>query len=360
MFLPSGCWRIAPLLAIVAGAACDAPRAVGQDVSPWELDNPLEPLPEPPLGIQTTFDDLPEPPTPERVRLGRWLFFDPRLSADDTVSCATCHQPEHGFSQPTPVATGVGGRRGTRKAPSIVNQAWSIYPHFFWDGRAESLEAQALGPIANPVEMALSHDEMVAKVGRVEGYRPYFAEAFGDNEVTKERVVKALADFERTQMSGGSPWDVWRERRDESAVSDEVKQGHAIFFGKGGCNQCHLNQNFTDSRFHNIGIGWDPGAGRFGDEGRYQVTDDPADLGAFKTPTLRDVARRAPYMHDGSLPTLRAVVEHYNRGGIRNPNLSARLTPLGLTDAEIDALVAFLNALTGTTPAATAPASFPR
>lgn len=347
-------------LGLAAGCRAESPESASVPSPAWEQANPVAPIPTPPLGIQSTFEELSEPPTPERVRLGRWLFFDARLSGDQTIACATCHQPEHGYSERTPHSTGIRGQTGTRKAPSVLNQAWTVYPNFFWDGRADSLEAQALGPIENPIEMGISHDKMVEQVSAIKGYAPYFAQAFGTPDVTKERVVKAIADFERTQMSGDSPWDRWREHRDESAVPDTVKLGHRIFFGKGGCNQCHLNQNLTDSRFHNVGIGWNAASKTLADEGRFVVTKDPADHGAFKTPSLRDVAKRPPYMHDGSLPTLRAVVEHYNRGGNKNPSLSARVVPLGLTDQEMDAVVAFLEALTGTSPVATAPAAFPQ
>lgn len=354
--------RSLAILVVALGltAGCDSEPSSSTTGPLWEQANPVAPIPAPPLGIQSTWEELPDPPTPERVRLGRWLFFDPRLSGDQTIACATCHEPENGFSQREPHSTGIGGQRGSRKAPSILNQAWTVYPNFFWDGRADSLEAQALGPIENPIEMGISHDQMVEQVSAIKGYGTYFAQAFGTPEVTKERVVKAIADFERTQMSGDSAWDRWRENRDESAVSDQVKLGHQVFFGKGGCNQCHLNQNLTDSRFHNVGIGWNAAAGTFADEGRYAVTKNPLDLGAFKTPSLRDVAKRPPYMHDGSLPTLRAVVEHYNRGGNKNPGLSARIVPLGLTGEEMDAVVAFLEALTGTSPVATAPSAFPQ
>jgi cytochrome c peroxidase len=347
-------------LGLAVACQTQAPGSASEAGPAWEQSNPLTPLPTPPLGIQSTFEELSEPPTPERVRLGRWLFFDARLSGDQTIACATCHQPENGYSEREPHSTGIRGQVGARKAPSILNQAWTVYPNFFWDGRADSLEAQALGPIENPIEMGISHDKMVEQVSAIKGYATYFARAFGTPEVTKERVVKAIADFERTQISGDSAWDRWRENRDESAVSDTVKQGHRIFFGKGGCNQCHLNQNLTDSRFHNVGIGWNAAEKAFADQGRFAVTKDGVDLGAFKTPSLRDVSKRPPYMHDGSLPTLRAVVEHYNRGGNKNPSLSARVVPLGLTDQEMDAVVALLEALTGTSPVATAPSAFPQ
>jgi cytochrome c peroxidase len=337
---------------LLAFAACGAPP-------PWEAANPLVPLPSPPLGADIDFAALPQPPTPERVRLGRWLFYDTRLSADGTVSCATCHRPEHAFSEPLPVSTGIKGQKGARKAPTFINQAVTVYPHFFWDGRAGSLEEQALGPIANPLEMGNTHEAMLASLSAIEGYAPYFEQAFGTPAITADRVARAIADYERTRMSGNSPWDRWRRLRDESAVPDEVKQGHELFFGKAGCNQCHLGSNFTDSTFHNVGVGWNPETKRFADEGRYVVTKQPDDRGAFKTPTLREVSRRAPYMHDGSIATLREVVELYNRGGEKNPFLDPKIEPLHLTAAEVDALVAFMQALDGEGYQDTPPSSFP-
>jgi cytochrome c peroxidase len=330
------------------------------DAPPWERDNPVRPLPREPLGIDRKLSELPEPPTPERVRFGRWLFYDTRLSGDGTLSCATCHRPEHAFSETTPVSAGIHGQKGTRKAPSFVNEAWTIFPNFFWDGRASSLEEQALGPIANPIEMGSTHDTMVSTLGKVQAYSKYFREAFGDGQITKERVAKAIADYERTRMSGNSPWDRWQRRKDNDAVSDKVKQGHELFFNKAACNQCHLGQNFTDSSFHNLGVGYDQASGKFKDEGRALVTKKDDDRGAFKTPTLRDVAKHAPYMHDGSEKTLRDVVEFYNRGGNRNPHLDGKIHPLSLSSTEVDALVAFLEALNGEGYQDQAPKSFPQ
>jgi cytochrome c peroxidase len=312
----------------------------------WETDNPILPVPVSPLGIDFKLTDLPEPPTPERVCLGRWLFYDKRLSADGTIACASCHRPEHAFSEPTPVSTGILGQKGGRKAPSFVNQAWTIYPNFFWDGRAKSLEEQALGPMANPIEMGHTHEAILTGL-RANGYAPYFKQAFGTKEITAARMAKAIADYERTGLSGNSPWDRWRSGGDESAVDAEVKRGDALFFSKAGCNQCHFGQNFTDSAFHNLGVGWDSRTGRFRDEGRFAVTKTDNDRGAFKTPTLRDVSLHGPYMHDGSVSTLRAVVEIYNRGGIPSQHLDPKIKPLGLTGSEIDALVKFIEALTG-------------
>ncbi len=322
--------------------------------------NPLTPIPEPPLGISQSFDDLEEPPTAERVRLGRWLFFDKRLSADDSASCPTCHRPENAFSEPTPVSTGINGQKGGRKAPSFINQAWTIYPHFFWDGRAASLEEQALGPVANPIEMGNTLDAMITTLTGIKQYEKYFAEAFGSPGITKDRIAKAIADYERTRMSGNSPVDQWRQEEKEDAVSDKVKQGHKLFFGKAECNQCHLGDNYTDSSFHNLGIGWDAETKKFADNGRFDVTKKEEDKGKFKTPGLRDITKHAPYMHDGSIATLREVVVHYNKGGNANPNLSPKVRKLNLTDEEIDAVVAFMEALDGEGYMDEAPKLFPQ
>jgi cytochrome c peroxidase len=328
--------------------------------------NPIAAIPKGPLGTEIDLAALPDPPTPARVRLGRWLFYDKRLSGDNTVSCSSCHRPEHAFSEPTPVSAGVRGQKGSRKAPTFINQAVTLYPHFFWDGRAGSLEDQALGPIANPIEMGSTHASMIETLSKVPAYGPYFKEAFGTPEITKERVAKAIADYERTRMSGNSPWDRWRYSKDDGAVSQQVKDGHELFNGKASCSQCHLGNNFTDSQFHNLGVGWDAAARRFKDEGRWTVSKNlgeearQGDRGAFKTPTLREVTKHAPYMHDGSTATLREVVEFYNRGGIKNPWLDPKIKPLGLTDAEIDALVAFMQALDGEGYQDTAPTSFPQ
>ncbi|MBI4264347.1 MAG: c-type cytochrome [Acidobacteria bacterium] len=342
------------VIAAVLCVGCTRPS-----IPDWEEANPIVPIPEPPLGITSSFAELAEPPTPERVRLGRWLFYDTRLSADGSISCATCHRPEHGFSEPTAVSTGIGGRTGRRKAPSFVNQAWTLYPVFFWDGRAASLEEQALGPVQNPIEMGNTLDGMLVNLSRIAGYARYFEEAFGTPQITADRVAKSIADYERTRLSGNSPWDRWRAG-DQGAVSDRVKQGHELFFGKAACNQCHLGQNFTDSSFHNLGVGWDPDAKEFRDWGRYDVTGQDGDRGAFKTPTLREVTTRAPYMHDGSIATLREVVEYYDRGGDPNPWLDPKMKPLRLTEADIDALVALIEALEGEGHQDSPPAAFPR
>ena len=357
-------------LLVVAGLLSSG-VALSQEAVSWEAANAIVPIPDPPLGIggeanpPAKLTDLKDPPTPERVRLGRWLFFDKRLSADNTIACATCHRPENAFSEPTPVSTGIGGQKGGRKAPSFTNQAWATLPHFFWDGRASSLEDQAGGPMINPIEMGnKNHEVVVAKLAKIPGYAKYFQEAFGSSQVTIERITKAIADYERTRMSGNSPWDRWRGG-DQDAVSDDVKKGHRLFFGNAFCNNCHKGPNFTDSDFHNLGVGWDPETQSFADEGRYAVTKEEKDKGAFKTPSIRDVSKRAPYMHDGSIKTLREVVELYSKGGIPNPNLDRKIDrrfaeQLDLTEQQVTQLVKFMEALDGEGYQDTPPSEFPQ
>jgi len=340
--------------AIIAG--CTPPEPPTPE---WELKNPVVPLPEPPLGVDHAFSELDDPPTPETVRLGKWLYYDTRLSADNTISCATCHRPENAFSEPTPVSTGIDGQKGGRKAPTFINAAWALLPHTFWDGRAASLEDQALGPVQNPIEMGNTLDQMLETLRAIESYPGYFQEAFGTSEITNDRVAKAIADFERTRMSGNSPYDQWKAG-DESAVSDAVKLGDELFFDKAGCNQCHLGYNFSDTLFHNLGVGWDPETETFADQGRAVVTEVEAETGAFKTPTVREVTKRAPFMHDGSVATLRDVMELYNRGGDQNPYLDPKIQPLDLSEQEIDALLAMMEALEGEGYEDTPPSAFPQ
>ena len=343
--------------------------ACGPSRAALENDNPIRPNAAPPFGMEEFFKDVPHQPIPTRVRLGRWLFFDTRLSADGTVACASCHRPEFAFSEPTAVSTGIGGRQGTRKSPSLVNlAARTILPDipddreqtFFWDGRVSSLEHQVLVPIANRDEMGLDRQSMIAKMSAMQGYAPYFREAFGSDDITQERIAAALSDYVRTRMSGNSPYDRWTYAGDGAAMSEQAKRGSELFFFTARCAQCHAGFNFSDGRFHNLGVGWDPATRVFKDEGRFAISHDQRDRGRFKTPALRDVARHAPYMHDGSLATLRDVVEFYNRGGVPNPHLSGRIRPLGLTSQDLDALVAFLEALNGEGYQDPGPRNFPR
>jgi cytochrome c peroxidase len=346
------------VFALALAIGCRAPGRSARIDPALERDNPLRPIPEAPLGLVLDLTRLPDPPTPARVRLGRWLFFDRRLSADGTLACSTCHDPRYAFSQQTPVATGIGGRKGHRKVlpiinlgvpPRAVNFRRTPMAFYFWDGRAPSLEAQALMPIADANEMGNSPASMVSTLNGIRGYGPYFDEAFGDSHITTERVAHALADYERTRMSGNSPFDRWRAGIDEGALSDDAKLGYDLFAGKAQCAHCHSLNGRADG-FSNTGIGWDPRTRTRSDPGRYAVTrgTDLEDWpGTFKAPTLREVAKHPPYMHDGSIATLRAVVEFYNRGGNPNPDLSFFIHPLHLTAAEMDALVAFMNSLNG-------------
>ncbi len=353
-----GLLLVAAVLA-AAGAGCQrSAREKAPATVNWEADNPVVPLPTPPLGVEADFSAL-EFVTPEKVRLGRWLFYDPRLSSDGRVSCATCHRPENAFSEPTPHSTGVGGQIGTRKSPTFVNGAWPLYDHFFWDGRARSLIEQAQGPMANPAEMGSTHEVVVSTVSGIAGYRRMFAAVYSDETIDIDRIAESLAAYEATRLSGNSPWDRY-ENGDRSALSPAAKLGAELFYGRAECSQCHVGWNFTDSKFHNLGIGWDQAAGVFADSGRVRVSGLPEDTGAFKTPTLREVTKHAPYMHDGSVGTLAETVEHYNRGGTPNPHLSPKVRPLGLSPREVEALVAFMQALDGEGYLDTPPGSFPQ
>ncbi len=289
-----------------------------------------------PLGLEPLKVPQDNPQTPEKIALGKQLYFDKRLSKDDTVSCASCHDPKLGFSNGERFATGVGGAKGGRSAPSVINSAY--YRQQFWDGRAASLEEQALGPIANPVEMALPVEQAVAKLNKIDGYRKSFQKVFG-TDVTADGIAKAIAAYERTVLSGNAPFDKF-EAGDKSALSEEAQHGRKLFFGKANCSACHSGPNFSDGGYHNIGIGMDA---KEPDRGRVEISKLGGDTGAFKTPTLREIARTAPYMHDGSLATLEDVIDHYDKGGIQNEFLDEELFELRLTPVEKSALVTFLK-----------------
>ncbi len=298
-----------------------------------------------PLGIPELIIPEDNPITPEKVALGKKLYFDKRLSLDDTVSCATCHDPEKAFADAAPVSTGIKGQKGRRSAPTVLNAALNDFQ--FWDGRAPTLEEQAKQPIINPIEMGMpSHDALVEKLKGIEEYRRDFQKTFG-GEITIDNVVKAIASFERTLLAGNSPFDRYMYGGDENALNDLAKQGLEVFRGKGRCVTCHEIIGsfalFMDNKFHNIGVGMDKPEP---DLGRYEVTKEEKDKGAFKTPTLRNIALTAPYMHDGSEQTLEDVVDLYDRGGIPNPHLSGEIRPLKLTEEEKKALVEFLKSLT--------------
>jgi cytochrome c peroxidase len=324
----------------------------------WETESPIGKLPEILKGLQADFAKLAWV-TPGKVRLGRWLFYDKRLSADGTVACASCHRPENAFSEPTQVSTGIRGQKGGRKAPTFINGAWPLFPVYFWDGRAASLMEQAKGPIANPIEMGNTHEKCAGAIAAVPGYKKAFHDVYGDDGITIDRVAEAISAYEATRLSGNSKFDRF-DAGDQTALSDVEKKGRELFFGKAQCNQCHFGWNFSDSQFHNLGVGWDKKTKKFADRGRAAISNKKEDEGAFKTPTLRDVSKHAPYMHDGSIPTLEDVVAHYNHGGNANPNLSKKIFPLKLKADEVAAIVAFLKALDGEGYADKAPASLPQ
>jgi len=323
---------------LVAGDPPDKPiTGVNvQILGPQKL-GPLPPVVAPPDNPQTTL----------KILLGKQLYFDTRLSKDNTVSCATCHNPAMGWSDAGPTSAGINGQRGGRRAPPVSNAAY--LPLQFWDGRAPTLEEQAKGPIQNPIEMGNTHQVMIKTVSDIPGYVEEFKHVFGTPAPTVDQVAQAIAAFERTVVTTDSPFDR-HVKGDETALTSQEKAGLEIFNGKGHCTACHWGPNFTDGRFHNIGVKQqDPGKP---DLGRYEITKDPADKGAFKTPTVRDAGLRPPYLHDGSEKTLESLVEFYNRGGdTDDPNLDPLIVPLGLTQDEKSALVAFMkHAMTSTNP----------
>jgi cytochrome c peroxidase len=338
-----------------------------------------------PLGLPHVEYPEANPQTPEKIALGDKLFHDERFSATGRVSCATCHEAEKTFTDsPLKVSEGINKLTGTRNAPTVVNSAY--FEKLFWDGRSPDLEDQALHPFLNPVEMGLKDHTPILDIVRTDGeYKKLFKDVFGKTgtAVTMKEVTQAIAAFERTKISGDSPFDRWYYGGEEDALTLEEKQGFDIFINRGRCVSCHVIEQtqavFTDNRFHNVGVGINdiqadiPGlAGEFikakltasevdikiltdrrtSELGRFAVTQNFDDLGAFKTSTLRNIAVTGPYMHDGSLKTLKEVVEHYNNGGVAkkgdpvNDFLGSGIRPLNLTDDQVNDLVLFMEALT--------------
>ncbi len=305
-----------------------------QQLGPERL-GPLPPVVHPPGN----------PPSSAKIHLGKELYFDPRLSADGTISCATCHNPAFGWSDAGPTSKGIRGQLGGRRAPPVSNAAYS--PLQFWDGRSPSLEDQAKGPIQNPIEMGNTHQAMIQTISKLAGYEEEFRAVFGEGPITVDQVAEAIAAFERTVVTTDSRFDRYA-RGDQNALTPLEKQGLEVFNGKGHCTSCHWGPYFSDGRFHNLGVpAKDP---KNPDVGRFAVTKDPRDMGAFKTPTVRDAARRAPYLHDGSEKTLESLIDFYDRGGGQDPNLDPLMVPLGLTKHEKAALVAFIKALDSLNP----------
>jgi cytochrome c peroxidase len=294
-----------------------------------------------PLGLPPIPYPDDNPYSPARAELGKILFFDGRLSADGMVSCAFCHDPAHAFAGAAPLTPGVNGKLTGRHVPTLINRAWGKSQ--FWDGRAATLEAQIVIPITNPDEMGMTTDGVVQKLRAIKGYEPLFAAAFGDSAINFDRVSKALACFERTIVSGNSAYDRY-VAGDKSALTKEQKDGLDFFNKKGECAECHSGPNFSDEKFANIGIGMNQANP---DPGRESITHKHSDFGKFKVPTLRDLALRSPYMHDGSEKTLDEVLDVYAKGGLPNPHLDTRLTPFYLDAETRHHLLAFLDALNG-------------
>ncbi len=318
----------------VSVLAADAPPDLPRDILPAKLA-----LDEVPLGLGPRLVPKENPLTELRVRLGRRLFFDPILSTDNTVACASCHRPDHGFAGNEARPRGIRGQRTSRRAPTLFNRAYGT--SFFWDGRESTLEGQALRPIEDPTEMGSTITAVLDRLRADTTYKAQFEAAFPDG-VTAANLGRALASFERVLLRGASAVDRFRRQGKTEALTARERHGLWLYESKGRCWRCHSGANFTDESYHNTGVGW----GKVpADLGRYVVTKKEADRGRFKTPTLRGVALTGPYMHDGSLTSLEDVVEFYNRGGGANPNLDPVLAPLNLSKDEVRDLVAFLKAL---------------
>jgi cytochrome c peroxidase len=346
------------------------------EIDAWLADprNFVELDPVLPLGLSQGSGQIrgldANPLTRAKIELGRQLYFDTRLSADATVSCASCHDPSMGYSAHTKTGVGIRGQLGGRNSPVSYNRILSG-PQF-WDGRADSLEAQAVGPIANPIEMGFTHEGVVARLAGIPVYAKQFEKIFG--ELTIDRVGQAIAAFERVIVTGPAPFDYHEEllpftkldpddiAEDEELaakfaaakaaveahpMSESARRGRELFFGKANCTACHVGANLADEQYHNLGVGM---AAAEPDLGRFVVTKEEADRGAFKTPTIRNVALTQPYMHDGSQATLEEVVEWYDKGGHANPQLSDKIKPLSLTAQDKADLVEFMKACTGPTP----------
>lgn len=278
--------------------------------------------------------------------LGKMLFYDPRLSGAKNMSCANCHNPSFGYEMPVDLAIGARNTPLDRHIPTILNIAW-VSPHF-WDGRAETLEEQAAGPITSEIEMNGKFKVIVNDLKNVPDYVNWFSQIFPDEAISRENILAAIATFERTIVSGWSPFDRWVDG-DHDAVSASAKRGFELFEGKAKCASCHSGWNFTDNQFHDIGLDTS-------DIGRAKIEpNNPKALHAFKTPGLRNTVYRAPYMHNGSVQTLADVIVHYEHGGIARPSLSEKMKAFSLTSNELDDLTAFIKTLTAENQEASIP-----
>lgn len=355
----------------------------GEQIEEW-LANPENHTPldlDLPLGMRAGISQMKgvkeNPITRAKIELGRQLYFDPRLSKDSTVSCASCHHPDEGFSRHTRFGVGISKQRGGRNSPVSYNRILSDLQ--FWDGRAGSLEEQAVGPIANPIEMGNTHETAVRTIRSINGYEMQFDRIFPGEGVSIDNIGKAIATFERAIVTGPSPYDYaeafkpfaamdpddiadlgeddpdlyarytqLKKQVAENPMSESAIRGQKLFFSKEvNCSACHLGANLADEKYHNLGIGMDA---KEPDLGRYVVTKQDEDRGAFKTPTIRNVALSAPYMHDGSLETLEDVVDHYVKGGTPNEWLSDKMRKFEATSQDKLDLVEFMRACTGSFP----------
>ncbi|ONF42959.1 hypothetical protein BTO32_09660 [Marinobacter lutaoensis] len=321
------------------------PPTLAAGIDHWQELGPLPPVTPPANAAEES-----------RRALGRRLFFDPILSRSGQIACASCHHPDQRFADGRRTSSGHDLKTGHRNSPSLLNTG--LHRVWFWDGRAGSLAAQAMEPMLNPVEMAASREGIEHRLNQDEDYRKAFAEAFGESPITLEQVAEALASWQATLRSRSSPFDRFL-KGDHRALSDQAILGLHLFRTKARCINCHMGPLLSDDRFHNLGLTYY--GGKYEDLGRYQVTRNPDDVGRFRTPSLREVAATAPYMHNGLFPHLRGVLALYNGGGPRPtpkahqaddplfPKTSPILQPLGLTQRELDALESFLRSLTSGT-----------
>jgi len=300
--------------------------------------------------------------TPEKIELGKLLYFDTRLSTSEKISCATCHHPKHGWSDeiPTPKAVGHEGAVGPRNSPVVLNTAYQNRQ--FWDGRARTLEQQALGPIEADVEMNMSLDVLIPKLNKIKGYQRLFKKAYPESKgvITKDFLAKAIASFERTVLSTEAPFDKYA-KGDKKAISKEAKNGFELFRSKAHCMDCHDGFNFSDGSFHNIGLNDGELSGK--ELGRYLVKRRAAWYGVMKTPTLRDIAKSYPYFHDGSVATLEEATAICSSGGRYDHNVKNKSTFMidrKLSKSEIADIVAFMNTLSGPDMDLKIPTKFPQ
>lgn len=346
------CGQALLLFAALAVVGCSGPEPTSGPIMPVGESLVIEP----PLGLPDVAVPADNPPTSQTVALGRKLYYDKALSVDNSIACASCHDPEAGFADPNQFSEGVGGELGGRQAPPVMNAAY--FTTQFWDGRAASLEEQAGGPVENPVEMAFTHEGVVERLSEDPVYAELFKEAWGEGPIAFEMVAKSIASFERTVLVGNSPFDRYMFGDDKEAMTEDAVRGLDVFTDpeKGNCEVCHeINEEegyalFTDNKFHNLGVGAELD-GSLADIGRFEVSQVETEKGAFKTPHLRNIADSAPYMHDGHLKTLKEVVDFYVGAGNSNDFRDEEIHELDhLSGQERADLIAFMEALSGEYP----------